>query len=105
MHTACDCSCKGSESCIAEAITANVGGFEFAQRRGWPRFETFSCWRTPSDPFGPLRTPADPLDPFGPFRIRLMRTPAATDARAHRSRVVAAARSSQNDARRFRRGE
>ena len=27
------------------------------------------------------------------------------DARAHRSRVVAAARSSQNDARRFRRGE
>ena len=30
---------------------------------------------------------------------------AATDARAHRSRVVAAARSSQNDTRRFHRGE
>ena len=31
MHTACDCSCKGSESGKAEAVTAEVGGFEFAQ--------------------------------------------------------------------------
>ena len=28
MHTACDCSCKGSESGKAEAVTAEVGGFE-----------------------------------------------------------------------------
>ena len=32
VHTACDCSCKGSESGKAEAVTAEVGGFEFAQR-------------------------------------------------------------------------
>ena len=41
MHTACDCSCKGSESGKAEAVTAEVGGFEFAQPLteilgGWP---------------------------------------------------------------------
>ena len=36
VHTACDCSCKGSESGKAEAVTAEVGGFEFAQRRGGP---------------------------------------------------------------------
>ena len=34
MHTACDCSCKGSESGKAEAVTAEVGGVEFAQRQG-----------------------------------------------------------------------
>jgi hypothetical protein len=36
VHTACDCSCKGSESGKAEAVTAEVGGFKslFLQRLG-----------------------------------------------------------------------
>ena len=42
VHTACDCSCKGSESGKAEAVTAEVGGFELCATAvteilgGWP---------------------------------------------------------------------
>ena len=43
--------------------------------------------------------------PRGHTKHRVARHASHTDARTHRSRVVAAARSSQNDARRFRRGE
>ena len=96
MHTACDCSCQLRKRQGRGGYRGGWFGLNYAQRLteilgGWPsphlvlRSDPFGPLRTPSDPFGPPRTPADPfgplrthsdpLDPFGPFRIRLMRTP------------------------------
>jgi len=39
VQTACDCSCKGSESGKAEAVTAEVGGFQLCATVGEPQMK------------------------------------------------------------------
>ena len=39
MHAACDCSCKGSESGKAEAVTANVRRFQLCATVGEPQMK------------------------------------------------------------------